>query len=350
MKIWQRHLFNQLVRTFFFLFFCMFAIYVIVDLSVHGVRFFSDGKSTLFAVAIHYLHTLSILLELFLTLAFLLSTMRVLFDLNIHRELVALQMAGLSKKQLLSPFFLFALFLSIIGYLNTQWLVPQAQDTAEDFRVAHKNKKKKEERIHLYSLSLEDDSELVYQSFDPSKRELFDVFWVRTPDDIWHIKSLQIDSLSGKFANHLTRNSENTLEKSESFETRNFSELPWNQEAILHKFVPFESRPLSTLLFQACVDSSERQSIFSHLHYKIAGPLIPFLVLFAIGPLTLRFSRHQPLFLIASFSLFGFIALKVILDGMLILGENQVLPSSIVIWGPIAAVLLFCIPNFVRMR
>jgi hypothetical protein len=42
--------------------------------------------------------------------------------------------------------------------------------------------------------------------------------------------------------------------------------------------------------------------------------------------------------------------LKVILDGMLILGENQVLPSYVAIFGPILFVLSVSLPNFARMR
>jgi lipopolysaccharide export system permease protein len=350
MKIWQRHILGQLIRTFLFFLFCLFVIYVVVDLSVHGVRFLSSGKTPLAEIALYYLRTFAVLLELFLTLTFLLATMRVLFDLNEHRELVALQMAGLSKKRLLAPFFLFAAFLSAICYLNSQWFSPDAQDVADAFMVAHKPKKKKKtESIHVYSVSLEDDSELVYQSFDQTRNELYDVFWIRTPNDIWHMKHLELAPLRGHYVNHLTRNKK-LLEKAESFVQKDFPELPWNQEAILQKFVPYENRPLLTLLFQGLTASAERRSVLSHLYYKLLVPLMPFLVLFAIGPISLHFSRHRPLFLITACALFGFIALKVILDGMLILGENQVLPALVAIFGPVALVLAFSLPKFARMR
>ncbi len=348
MSLWQRYLLSQLVKAFFFLFFCLFTIYVIVDLSVHGIRFLS--QSTFIDVALFYLHTLSALLELFLTLTFLLSTMRVLFDLNTHREIVALQMAGLSKKRLLMPFFFFASLLSATCYLNSQFFAPESQDITEAFRDSHKPKKKKVKNTHVYSISLEDDSELVYQKFNNEKKELNDVYWIRNPNDIWHMKFLQIDPLKGRFVNHLTRNKEKQIERSESFVTRDFSEIPWDDDAILHRFVPFANRPVSTLLLQACFDTTERSSVFSHLFYKILTPLMPLLVLFAIGPISIRFSRNHPLFLITACSLFGFVALKVILDGMLILAENQVLPSLIAIFGPVGLLLAFSLPSYARMR
>lgn len=349
MKIWQKHILGKLVKTFLFLLVCIFTIYVIVDLSIHGVRFLS--KSGPAEVAKYYLHTFATLMDLFLSLSFLLATLRVLFTLNAGREIVALQMAGLSKKKLLSPFFLFAAVLSLLSYTNSQWLSPRAEDSAKEFRTSVKPKKyQKPKKVHVHSASLEDGSELVYQRYDKDKNELYDVFWIRTPDDIWHMKQLQIAPLQARYVNHLIRNSTKQFENAESFVQFDFSHLPWNHDVILKKFIPFENRPLATLLNQALTHSTEKPSVFSHLYYKLIVPLIPFLIIFAIGPIALRFSRSHPLFLIAAVSIFSLIALKIILDGMLILGENQVLPAFVAILGPIAAGLMCALPSFVKMR
>jgi len=346
MRIWQRHILLHLIKTFLFFVFCIFFVYVIVDLSVHGIRFFA--KSSPIEVAQFYLRTLATLLELFLSLGFLLATLRVLIDLNTHRELIALQMAGLSKKQLLAPFFYFAVFLSLTCYVNSQWFAPGAQDTTHAFKGAHKEKR--ETKIHLFCISLADESELVYQSFDEAKKELFDVFWVRSPADIWHMKTLQTDSLKGHFVHHFVPNSANQIEKKESFTSRDFPEILWDSDAALHKYTPFESRSISTLFLQARSAHPERPSIFSHLYYKLLTPLIPLLILFGTAPICMRFSRSRPLFLIAACAIFSFIALKVVLDGMLILGENQVLPAPLAIWSPILLSLALLTPSFAKMR
>jgi lipopolysaccharide export LptBFGC system permease protein LptF len=348
MKLWQKHLFSQLIKTYFFLLFCIFAIYVIVDLSINGIDFLST--STLSSLSLYYLHTFSGLLELFLSLTFLLATMRVLFDLNSHREIVALQMAGLSKKRLLSPFFIFASFLSSLCYLNSQFLAPEAQDNTFAFKKEHKEKKKKKaEKTHVSSLSLSDNSEVVYLDFNEETKELFDLFWIKTPSDIWHMKTLRIDTLEGRFVNHLTRNDAKQFEKAESYESHFFPDLPWDNEVIVHKFIPFENRPLSTLLIQFLSDSAEKASVASHLYYKLLLPLMPFLVLFAVSPISMRYSRNLPLFLIASCAIFGFIGIKVVLDGMLILAENQVLPPSLALLAPCALLLALSLPNFAQM-
>lgn len=348
MKIWQKHLFGKLIKTFFFFLICLLGIYVVVDLSAHGVRFLA--KSSFAEITFFYLNTFSTLLDLFLTLTFLLATMRVLFDLNAHREIVALQMAGISKFKLLSPFFVFASCLSLICYLNTQWFIPEAQEFTGTFKTAHKSKRNKVKETRIFTVSLKDESELIYHRFDKTNRELFDVFWVRTPNDIWHMKTLKIDTLQGQFVNHLTRNLSRQLEKTESYPARDFSDLAWDEDAVLHRFIPYENRSITTLFTQALTSPAETRIVFSHLYYKLLVPLLPFLVLFGVAPVSLRYSRSRPFFLITAYSIFGFIALRVILDGMLILGENQVLPSYVAILGPILLVLSFSLPSFAKMR
>ncbi len=346
MQLWQKHLSSKLLKTFFFFLLCLFAIYVIIDLSAHGIRFFS--KAGYREITLYYLNTFSSQLDLFFSLTFLLATLRVLFDLSSHREILALQMAGLSKKRLLIPFFAFAGFLSIVGFVNFQWFAPHAEEYTNDFKAAYKKKKNKEQKI--YSIAFEDESELIYKSFDKDKNELSDVFWIGKADDVWHMKTLHIDSLEGTFVNHLARNHQKQFEKLESFTSKIFSEIPWNSDLVLNRFVPYESRSLSTLFLQALGRSADARIVFSHLYYKLLAPLIPFIVLITTSPLAIRYSRRTPVFLITSVSIFGLLGLKTILDGMLILGENQVLPSYIAIFAPIAIVLCFTMPQFARMR
>lgn len=347
MKIWQKHIFSKLLKTFFFFLFCLFFIYVIIDLSAHGVRFFS--KANLLQVALYYLNSFSTLLDLFLALTFLLSTLKVLFDLTTHREIVALQMAGLSKKTLLIPFFLFAGLIATIGYVNLEWIAPFAGENSSDFKTAYKSKKKSEKK-KIYTVSFEDESELVYHHFDSTKKELVDVFWIRSPYDIWHMKTLQIDSREAQFVDHLTRNSLKQFKKRENFTSRYFCELPLNSEAVLSRFIPYEKRPLSTLFLQAIGRGANARIVFSHLYYKLISPLIPFVILIALSPVIIQYHRARPTFLITAISIFCLLGLKSILDGMLILGENQVLPSYIAIFAPMVLIYSLTLPAFVRMR
>lgn len=304
---------------FSFLLFSFFFLYTLVDFSVHGIRFLSAESSTFHRVLLYYWDTFSIHLDLFFTLAFLFTTLKVLYDCNHHQEFTALQMAGISKKKLFSPFVIFASLLSGLSYVNAEYFAPAALQTSESFRKEHRPKKIKTALLH--SAVLADGSELVYQSFN--QNELSDVFWIRNLDDIWHMKTVQLGSVPlGLNVDHFKRNEK--LEKVESYPFKEFPELD------------LESKVEST-----------NPSLFL---YKLVTPLMPFLLLFAVGPLCMKFSRKKHLFLTAAGAIFGLITAKVILDGMLILGENQVLSPSMAILGPFTAMFSFSLFSFVRMR
>lgn len=350
MVLWQKYLLRHLLQVFFFLLLCVFVIYILVDFSIHGVKFLSLGKTTFIDLSLYYLRLFARHLELFISLSFLLSSLKVLLDLNGHQELVALQMAGLSKKRLLFPFFALAALLSFTCYCNSQWLSPDAQDAADAFRKVHLKTKKKQQNV--YNIGLEDDTELIYQNFDPTHQELFDVFWVQSSNSIWYMKYLNISSkpVRGRFVDHFACNSEGQFEKQESFPSHEFPKLAWGDEVKLQRFIPFENRSLSTLFQQASALTANRESALSHLHYKIAMPLLPFLILLFISPIAMRFSRTRPTLLIVAGSLFAFIGFITFMDASLILGENQVLPPSLAIWFPFAALTTFALPSFSKMR
>ncbi|MDE3045143.1 MAG: LptF/LptG family permease [Verrucomicrobiota bacterium] len=343
MKLWQRHLFYRLTLTFSFLLCSLFAIYLLLDLSINGVRFLGKGHAEPLSLLFYYLRSFSVHLELFLPLSFLLTVLKVLLDLNEHLELVALQMAGLSRKKLLVPFFFFASFLSLTCYANSEWIAPTAINAAKTFRATYSTHNKKPRRENLHALVLQDGSELVYQTF--SDHELFDVFWIRSRHDIWMMKTLTLTTPpTGYFVDHLVRTHQ--LEKTESYPIRSFPELTCPSPK---PFIPFESRPLSTLLQEALYASSDKASVQTHLHYKLALPLLSFLILLALAPFTLRFSRTRPLFLLAALSLFAFFAILTLLDSCLILGENQVFSPALAIWSPLSLLFALSVPRFSRL-
>ncbi len=345
MKIWNLYLLKSLAKTFFFLFFLIFILYTVVDLSMNGVRFFSHGSLNFFEVAKYYVFTFSNLHAFFFPLTFLLAFLKVFLDLTRHNELIALQMAGLSQKKLLTPFFVFATLLVLASYLHQELLAPSTQRVALAFRTKHAKHKRKNSP-HLYNIALQDKSELVYQSFEND--QLFDVYWLKNNQDFWYMKYLKLNPTKGLFVDHFQRKTTGKLEKTESFSEISFPQIAIDPNIRLENFIPLESRPLSMMLKGSLLKNSERKNILCYLHYTLAAPLISFLLLFAISPFVFRFSRSKNGFVIIALSLFGFIAFKTILDGMMILGENQVLPSYLAIWGPILVSLSVVIPRFVR--
>jgi len=351
MKIWVRYLLRQMIVSFAFLLFCLFAVYVLIDLSIHSVRFLTRGPETsALDLFLYYLRHFAVHLDLFLPLAFLLSFYKVLFQLGGHLELVALQMAGLSRKKLLFPFFVFAVFLTLLGVVNHEYFAGKASAETESFKVSHSKSKKTKQSDQFQILSLDDESEIVYQRFDADKKELFDLFWIRSDKDIWHMKTLSFASHppTGYFADHLVRENK-LLQKQESFEEKIFEELPLHADITPKPFVPFESRPLSTLFFEASLSSAESASIKAHLHHKLSMPTLPLLILLAAAPFALTFSRQRPTFLIVALSLFGFVACLTLFDSLLILGENKVLPPALAMWSLPGVIAILFVRRFAKL-
>lgn len=328
MKIWQRYLLGKLTLPFLVILFCFFATYVFIDLSLHGVRFFAQKGASFFDLLCYYLRSFSLHLDLFSPLAFLLASCKALFDLSSHLELVALQAGGLSKKKLLAPFFFFAACLSSFSYMSHEWVVPDA--TAEAERFKNKNYKPKE----IHSLALQDGSQVVYQSFD--QKEFYDFFWIRSPKDIWSCKT--VSGQTGREVNHFVRNAEGLLVKSESFEVCELEGLHLPQEIGADEH---EQRPLSALLQGAGAKTQ--------LHRKLALPLLPLLIAFAVLPFAMTFSRSEKRALVVGASLFGFIATMALFESLTILGENQVLAPKIAMWTPIAMILGLSCRKFWKM-
>lgn len=348
MKLYYRYLFNKVAITFAFFLACIFLIFTLLDLSIHGVRFFSHGLIGIVDIAIYYVYNFANHLEFFLPLAFLLSFLKVILDLNTHNELVAFLMAGISRKKILGPFFLFAGLLTFVSYSNQQWLVPKSQEFASSFRTKHTKRKKKTDTPHLFTIPLEDKTELVYQSMN--ENELFDVFWIKSSKDLWHMKFLKTSpSIEGRFVDRFQRTSEGKLEKTESFETKSFPDLILDSALHLQPFIPFENRPLFLLFEQALNQTSEKKNALCFLHQKLASPMLCFLVLLLVTPFIICFSRTKPLFLITAISLFVFVGFMTLMEGMFILAENQVISSFFAIWGPLLLAFMIGLPRFIKV-
>ena len=346
MNLWKRYLFGHLILSFSLLLLSLLILYISIDFSIHGARFLSRDTTSIIDIGINYLRHFAKFTDLFFSLSFLLASLKVLLDLNTNRELLAFQAAGISSKQLLLPFFFLAALLMVGSLINNQWIAPDAQEAARDFHKAH-SKKKQVATIQVFSFPLQDGSEMVYQNYDPMTQELFDVFWIRSTDDFWHMHTLTKNQAS--LADHFVRNKKGIIEKRENYPSYIF-ELEWEKEVTNNRFIPFENRSFGTLFRQAYNNSAESEKCSAHFHYKLASSFFPFLIIFGVALPAFHFARIRSLFLLFAFSLFIFIGFKMFLDAMLILAENQVLSPLFAIWLPIVIGFSIALYFFSRLR
>jgi len=270
--------------------------------------------------------------------------------MNFQNELISLQMSGISPLKLSYPIFFIAIILSFISYFNLEVLSPTSSKYIEDFKNLHtRSKKHKKLTKPIHSILLKDNTKLIYQKYDRKNKKLYDVFFIKSIDDIWHIKYLNIktDPKKGFFVDHFIREN-GKLKKKESFDSYDF---------LLNKiksssFDLIENRANSTLFLgwinKNFTTSKEKAEMAANLNYILAIPFFPFLIALSILPICIKFSKKNLFFIITAISLFCYIGFYSFMDSMLILSENRVGSPFFLIWLPIFFSFLYFSFRFLK--
>lgn len=339
MKLWQRYLIAEFLKVFALFLFGFYFLYVAIDYCAHMQDFVQDSHISLQAVAFYYGLQFIKRSDILLPVALLVSQLKLLLSWNAHRELVAFQSAGLSWKRLVTPLLLIATLLTLCNLAIAQWALPSALrkiDRFHDAHLRHSHRGNRLEPIHV--LHLEDQSKLIYQSYDSVRARFVDVVWVRSPHELWKMKSLSAtpESPVAYFADHLEKNSAGYFEKRSSYEEVLLSDLKWETQVTRRGFIPYENRSISELLqfLNRDIAKYSTHEVKTQLLHKLLMPLLCLLVPIAVTPFCVRYGRSIPFFFYYSLSLFALIAFIAFLDAAVILGESATLSPYIALLGP----------------
>ena len=351
-KIWERKIFFNILKLSFFFLFSIFIVVIFIDLSIHGAKIFSHSNTSLSIILQYYLNLFFIQFNLFLALTFMLALIKILSDMNIHHELTALRMAGISAKMLSRPFIIIAIFFSALSYLNYQYLYPNALNFKDNFKSKFLKKTAYKKTLLPNVIYLEDSTKLVYQKYDLAKKTLFDVYFiVNSNSDIWHAKYLFLDETKaiGKYVDHLIKKDE-FFEKENSYQEYVFQDIKLNKNTSL--LVPFENRSIVSLYKQCITDmicQKEKNELLSNLNFKLVMPLIPILIVIAIFPFLIAFSKNISIFFITAFAIFGFVLFHTLMDSALILAESSAVSPYIIMWLPVAIISFIITRRYLRI-
>lgn len=341
-QLWQRYFFKEILKVFFFFLFGFFFLYSLIEYSMHMNDFFKNHHLQVREIVLYYVNQLLKRLDFLLPMALLLSTIKVLTTLSARNEWTVLQAAGLSARKLLRPFFVVAVFCSVICYLNFEYFLPSALRNIDEFRISHfhgSRMAKRRELIHL--IPLKDNTKLLYQSYNPEKNVLFDVVWIKSLDDIWRIKYLNADpsNPTAEYVDHIVRNSAGFFEKQESYPKLYLTDLKWHPKMARKGLIPFEQRSLSDLYrlrYKNKAHPYEAPKIATALSFKAAVPLISPLIIIALAPFCIAYTRQRHYFMIYALGLFGLFAFYMLLDSLTILSDNGVITPAMAVFVPLA--------------
>jgi len=94
----------------------------------------------------------------------------------------------------------------------------------------------------------------------------------------------------------------------------------------------------------------KRSEILIGLASKISHPWLCLLAVLAPAPFCMRFSRQFPTFLVYAASLFGLIAIYIVIDAAHVLGRRQLLDPLYALWTPFVFFFLIFGWRYVRLR
>ncbi|MFN0065618.1 MAG: LptF/LptG family permease, partial [Chlamydiales bacterium] len=218
--IWTRYIYRETSKAFSLIFFSLFFLVMCIDYGAHMKTFLQEDL-TFIDVALYYLDQLSQQAELLAGVALLLSCVHVVTTLNSRGEIVAMAVSGVRIRKLMGPVLHIALFFTALLYLNAQFFQPISIVHLRSFED-HFFKSSAGEVVH--SLLLEDHSTLLYQKYDPTKRQFFDVFWIIDHNEIYRCKYLSpfLNIPCGIAVDRIVRNREGELGVEKSFEKLEF--------------------------------------------------------------------------------------------------------------------------------
>lgn len=357
-KIWQRYILKEVFQVLFLFLLCFYGLYMVIDYASHASTFLQHN--TRFAwdtlvvyYACEFIHRADVLIPF----ALLVATVRTLTKLNQTNELTALRAAGIPLKTLMRPLIFTGLLFTILLYANEQWLTPEGMNFYKHIQNRHSSKKRKaENQLAAEHLVLQDGSTLIFQDYDLSEGQFFDVYWVRSPEEIFRIKSLDPNENPpvGRHVDQLARNADRQLAVVSTEKERSFPGMVFNKKTLMETIVSPEDLSLSMLWEkwpQGNLIKSEKESqVVSALYRKLIAPWLCLMAVLAPIPLCVRFSRQIPVFFLYAINIFGLVAIYLILDSTQVLGKRQVLDPALVIWTPFVFFFSLFAWRFCRLR
>lgn len=358
MKIWERYFYQQLLKNAGLFLLIFYGLYILIDYASHlsGVNY-HHSKLKMGEFLLHYLSEFSLRADILLPFALLIGTIHTLCQMNLHSELIALLAGGYSLKRLLRPFLLTGLIGVALLYLNNEIFLPKALKNISRLDTKYAKSRSKNQNLTMAeSIRLDNGALLIYKDFDRASQQLFEVYFLPSLEEVWRIEILEPFSHppQGYGVDYFKRD-EGVLAYQNSYATSPFPSMQWDEKKLSETLTLPKELPLSTLM-QAPPESAQAEEnekaarTLTALYQKLALPWLALLAIIGPAPFCLRFSRQLPVFFIFAFSIFGLVAIYLVMDAFIMLGERQVLSPSTAIFAPMGVFMFLFLYRYCRLK
>lgn len=355
-SIWERYFAKETLKVFCLFLACFYTLYMLIDFSTQFSKFHRNHIQIRWTeIATYYGCDFIKRLDTLAPFALLIATIRSLTSFNTNNELVALLAGGIKLKTLLRPFLLLSLACVALVYANEEFLLPGALETIKKIEYERSLHKTKNSNIKgIQHVVLEDLSPMLFLEYDNAKGTLFDVYWIRSIDEVYRFKFLHPyqEPPVGEFVDHFVRNSKGQFIQERSYAKRLFPEIRFNPSSLLDTLTQPEELSVSDLYHslpsnRSSMSEKESESL-TIFYYKLLIPWFCLLAFFIPTPYCVQFTRQLPVFMIYAGSLFGMVALYLIFDSAVVLGKRQALTPDLALGIPFSLFFSFFTVRYLR--
>ncbi|MCF7852709.1 MAG: LptF/LptG family permease [Simkaniaceae bacterium] len=357
LSIQTRYISSLFFKRLFFLLFLLYLCYILFDYSIHMSEMGHHASLKFQDVVLYYFYNFIKRLDLLLPLSLLISTIHVLTSLNANHELLALLISGQNIKQIVKPIMISGLLSSLFMLAIVEFVLPNAQAYIDHFQSQYLSTPTNQTDRQIQSITFDNNSKLLFSYRNLEQNAMEDVFFIQNDKSIWHFKNLKEEEgvIKGYFVDFFYKDSHQRLVKGPSYDEMIVPFLsPPLIVATDQEKEPFENLSISELLSKIIYpfDRFHRDyyEISTQLYSKLAMPWLSLLVVIAVIPFCITFSRSSKIFLIYTMALICFVCLFTIIDACVILGQNNVVPPPIAAFGPFALIAMGFGIRFWRMR
>jgi lipopolysaccharide export system permease protein len=343
-RIWERYFCKQYFKAFLLFIICFYGLYVLIDYTsrLHAIQHL---KLSVGEVIYYYLFIFLLRMDILVPFGMIVATVYTLTTINAHRELIALLASGVSLKRILVPFIAIGLCLTALLYINAGVVMPYAMRQLKVMEEVHHNQELIDDSAaSAKSIALEDQSIMLFHTYNGTFAQFFDVYWIRSADDIYRIQELSYNHKDpvGKQVDHLKRNAQGQLTVVESLATRSFPEIHFNQQKLQESLTSPQELSLRQLwkkLPKQQTSLTDREAQIQSLFYrKLTIPWLCLLAIIAPAPFCLVYTRRLSVFLLYTCAIFGLVAFYLMMNAAMVLGETQTIPPVIAIVTPFVLV------------
>ncbi len=349
--ILHRYFTRELLKIFFLFIVCFFFLYILID---YTSRLSSLGLS-FSELAVMYGCILLRRIEILAPFALLVAGIKVLCQANIRNELVALRACGLPLQKLLSPLLTVGLAFTALMYLNLQFAVPIAQRQIREIEDTYSGRFKRSSHP-VQGLAMNEGQHLIYREYDLHTHQFHQVFWVKSMDDVYRIRTLSpfMTPPIGESIQHLQRDENGNLLLAESIPHAEFHDMIFDRHELQETLTPPDDRSLFQLWRRLPSGNKsmthEQMLVRAAFYRKLAIPLLCLIAMLLPAPACTAFRRPLKVFFIYCVAMICLVAIYLAFNAAYTIAQGQSTSPMWTLLLPMTGLLGLGYLRFARMQ